>query len=345
MKVNIIFPVEGPVNGVKMITKQIIDAFNDKGISYNLIDTSQAKDYNQFGKFSFTKILNFLKIISCVLKLNSKEIVYMNYTAHGFAHIRDFMLLRILLFKKSNITVHIHESTLENVKKKRIIKSLSRTKIILINKGQYQDLEPYYKNIRVIKNALKDYYSNSDLIIENAQNSTLKLLYFSNLSIPKGLPLLKKIVKEIHTKNLDVEVNIYGGVLDDLSKDILEEIQKYNNVNYNGVVIEEKKKMEILKNHDFLLFLSDENYEVYPLVYIESLMSGLPIITTKQVVSSEVIVNNGSHLLEDNIEKTVKEILEKNSIIELKQNARNRYLAEYNFDKFINQLISTIYES
>ena len=343
MKINVIFPIAGPLNGVKVITREILERFKKQNVDFRLIDTSQAKAYSQFGKFSFAKVFNFIQILTQLRTIRKKEIVYMNFTAHGYAYIRDYIIVRFLLLKKCNITIHIHESTLDKLKKKSTIKVLSKLKILLINQGQYEDLKPYYSNCSILKNALPDYFEQEKFEIKNTNNEKIKLLVISNLSKPKGKPLLATFVQEIEKNKLPYEITVCGGVLDETSSAIIVELKNKPFIKLLEPIFDMKQKMELYQNHDFLLFLSDENYEVYPLVYIESLMCGLPILSTKQVVSSEVISDNGSHFIADSLEKTITKLLENNTVSDLKTKARQKYEKDYDFDTFTSQLLTLIY--
>ena len=59
------------------------------------------------------------------------------------------------------------------------------------------------------------------------------------------------------------------------------------------MVSDMEEKSKIYSEATALLFLSDKNYEVFPLVYIEALMHGLPIISTPQHVAESVVKENG----------------------------------------------------
>ena len=134
--------------------------------------------------------------------------------------------------------------------------------------------------------------------------SKIKLLFFSNLSKEKGIFRLISIIRLIAESDLNCEVNIYGGILDSANTQIFNTLKiKYNFINYFGPITDVKEKYNIFSQNNFLLFLSDINYEVSPLVYIEALMSGLPIITTKQVVSDDIVTGKvGFHISEDSSE-------------------------------------------
>lgn len=343
MRIIAILPIQGPLNGVKVISQEILRVWDEKKINYQLIDTSQAKKFNQFGKFSFSKITQITQLFWKLRKIKKNDFVYMNLTAHGYAFIRDFLIIKWLLFRNCNITIHLHESTLKKLQGKRISSSLSKVKIIIINDGQLEDLRPYYQNLTVVKNALPDYYAEHEFKIDTKTNKNIQLLSLSNLSVPKGSPLLYKIVNEIETKNLPYSITICGGVLDSESANILSKIKDKNGVNLLDPIHDIDKKMELYAEHDFLLFLSDENYEVYPLVYIEALMNGVPIISTRQVISTDIIKGGGTHLVDDSIEKTIESVLKEKTLLTLRKEARRKYEKEYDFQNYTSNILKIIY--
>ena len=75
-------------------------------------------------------------------------------------------------------------------------------------------------------------------------------------------------------------------------------------------------------------------------------MSGLPIITTKQVVSEDIITKKvGFHISEDSSELlTILQnyCLKSNNNEALKKKCRKVYLENYSFDYFMSQIKSII---
>jgi glycosyltransferase involved in cell wall biosynthesis len=199
----------------------------------------------------------------------------------------------------------------------------------------------------LVKNALPDFFKVSPPK-NKLKNDKIKLLFFSNLSKEKGIFRLESIIRLIGKSDLNCEVNIYGGILDKSNETIFNDLKlKYDFINYFGPITDEKEKYNILIENNFLLFLSDINYEVSPLVYIEALMSGLPIITTKQVVSKDIIDKKcGFHISEDGSELLT--ILQDYNFLssirkeELKKRCRDVYVKNYSFDYFISQIKTII---
>lgn len=339
MKLFFIFPLKGPTNGVKVISKYVLEKFQEeKDIDIQIVDTSQATDYSDFGKFNLNKISFIFKLLSSIRGINKNDLAYMNFSTKGFSFYRDIIILSYLNFKDANVTIHIHANGLEKWKNSIIRKNLNRSKIVVINSKQLASLS-HFKNVFYVKNVLPDFYDGNFKILEE-KSEDARLLYFSNLSVQKGIDCLKGICKLIHSKALNYKLTICGGVLDQYSQNVLDElIAEYNFVTYLGPIDDESTKMKLFKNHDFLLFLSEINYEVYPLVYIEALMNGLPIITTQQIVAEEVIANNSGFLLTNHdIEKYISTFEKPKLLYTTKLMIRARFEKEYCFNDYYSQI-------
>lgn len=339
MRLFFIFPVSGPNNGVKIISNHIKNAlFLQKDISIQVIDTAQAKDYNNFGKFSFNKVSGFLKLLKDLFKIKNTDAVYLNITPKGYAFYRDMIILKLCKFRTSNITVHIHANGLEKRIRAYNKLLLKEIKLIVINECQNNILKEYFNEVFLVPNSLPDYFENKLAI--NSPQGKINLIFLSNISKEKGVKRIERIAEIIAEYNLNCHINVHGGALTEKEKTTMDALdRKYDFITYHGPTIMETDKFKQLSANDILLFLSDENYEVYPLVYIEALMSGLPIITTKQVVTQDLINFEVSDVLNENLDnfRSIIEIysqdLEKLKM--LKQKARHTYLEKYSFMEYI----------
>lgn len=340
IKLHFIFPLSGPKNGVKVISnliyKSLITSFD-----INIIDVSQAKDYNNHGKFSLQKIFFVFTIYQKLKTIKKNDAVYMNFSLHGFSYYRDLFLLFICTLKCSNITIHFHSNGVEKSNSYFLKFIFKKVKIITIHHKHFNSIKNYKKKY-LLPNALPDFYNTNFSANENS-GTLLKLLYFSNISVPKGVNLLDNFCAKILTNNQNVSLTVCGGILDETSKEIIERlVHTYQNITFLGPIEDDIVKMNLFHNHDILLFLSDENYEVYPLVYIEALMNGLSIITTKQVISNEIILDNGIVIKDDNYLSFLSNCENKYFLSEQKNNSRTIFEKKYNYDFFINQLANIL---
>ncbi|MUU79058.1 glycosyltransferase [Winogradskyella endarachnes] len=339
MSLFFVFPISGPNNGVKIISTHIKNALAlDNEIEIKTIDTAQAKDYGNFGKFSFKKISFLFKILKNVLKVKNKDRVYLNFTPKGFAFYRDFIILLVCHFRTSNVTIHIHANGLEHKIKFYNKWLFLRTKIIVINEVQLKSVEKFGLNCYLLPNALPDYYKSIPLRFN--KSNEVHFIFLSNLSKEKGIYRIQKLAELIKSQEIKCKLNIYGGTLSEKDETLINILNKsYEFLTYYGPLLNEKDKFEAIQQNDALLFLSDENYEVSPLVYIEALMSGLTIFTTKQNISDKLRNDNVAKVLTCNLDNFVSLLDDfsrnkKNS----KAIIRNSYLKKYKFADYIKEL-------
>lgn len=291
-KIIMITPFKGPLNGVKVLSKQIADRFLElENYKIKLIDTAQAKTPEDFGKFNLKKFKELATLYRELRNIEADDYVYMNFSPRGFAFYRDYLMLFYVLYKTQNVTIHLHANGLEKKRKYFSGKRFSKIRCIVITQNQLQKLT-FFNDRFLLPNALMDYY-NGNFEIEKEKRKT-KVLFFSNLSKSKGTQALYEFCSYCTEYNKDVEITICGGVLDVFSQNKIEQIKALHNKNIHILdpITDPDQKMKLFEKNHFLLFLSKPFYEVYPLVYIEALMSGLSVITTPQYVSPEVISGN-----------------------------------------------------
>ncbi len=342
-----IFPITGPNNGVKVISDLIKNAIfsNDKSITVSVIDTSQAVDFSSFGKFSVKKVFYFFKLFKQLFTIKRTDMVYMNITPKGYAFYRDFITLVLCSLKTTNITAHIHANGLEKKIKKYNKFLFYKPKIIVINVDQKHKLDILGLRTFLVPNSLPDYFKAKPKTAGSTEE--LNLIYLSNVSKEKGAYRLKRIAEIISVAKIKCNLNVYGGIMSEDVRDIINELdRKYIFFRYHGVISEDKEKYDCLSRNDVLLFLSNEKYEVYPLVYIEALMAGLSIITTNQIVSNDLMNYGAANILNENtenFESIITKFVDAPQLLEKqKENARIAYQENYSFPHFIKSIENII---
>lgn len=341
-KIIMIAPIGGPVNGVTVLSNQIAEQFkNEQNYKLKIIDTAQAKSPEDFGKFNFKKIIDLRIVLNQIQEIKSDDYVYMNFSPKGFAFYRDYLLLNFVLKKTKNISLHIHANGLENKKRFFRKNKFNVVKCIVITDHQFEKLS-FFKNRILLPNALKDHYENNVKL--NKNNEQVNLLFFSNLSEEKGAKRLFEFCRYCTLQNKEYKITICGGILDDFSKNMIQEVIQLNNENIQILdpIKLTDEKMKLFQESHFLLFLSDPFYEVYPLVYIEALMNGVSIITTPQYVANDVISDNVGCIYTDS--ESVVQFIDQNKADLNVLCSRNRFKFEafYDFENYFKKLKNTI---
>jgi glycosyltransferase involved in cell wall biosynthesis len=348
MNVFFIVPIKGPINGAKFLSSKILDHLDIADIT--VIDTAQASDGKDFGVFTFAKLwAGISMIVQVILTVSSRSICYFSLTPHGFAFYRDLFILIVLKLKLCNITVHLHANGLEKKNKKVLKKVLKSIKIITLNEYQKEQLKFLKNPVYVLGNTLP---LTSEIDFEEIWNvrKNNTLLYFSNISEEKGIYKAVEFYHAIKEKVPQVQLKVAGTFLNESAKEYINSlVSQDSSVTYIGFVTSEKEKLRLFSESSILLFMSKPYYEGYPLVYIESLMYGLPIITTPQHIA-ELVVQNGNGFILNEINHSVINnavLLLTNSEMHkaISRRSFELYRNNFNFELYINRFREILFKS
>lgn len=171
------------------------------------------------------------------------------------------------------------------------------------------------------------------------------ILYLANLQESKGFLILLEIVNGLKKNNVDFIMNVVGDFRDKLTE---EKTKKYIHVNslekyiiLNGSKYGNEKKKYF---EDANLFLYPTRNDAFPLVILEALSFGLPVIATDEGAISEIINNNsdGFVVTKDDISLMIEKILylynDENLLKKFSNNAYNKCRTRFTKEIFENNM-------
>jgi glycosyltransferase involved in cell wall biosynthesis len=348
MNIYFIVPIRGPINGAKFLSSKILDHLDISDIT--VIDTAQASGGEDFGTFTFAKLwAGISMIVQIISTVSSKSICYFNLTPHGFAFYRDLFILIILKLKLCGITVHLHANGLEKKNKTFLKRVFKNIKVITLNEYQKKQLTFLNSQVFVLGNTLPLTFEIDFEDIWSVRKSNT-LLYFSNISEEKGIYEAVQFYYAIKEKAPQVQLKIAGAFLNEGVKDYIDNLTSQDSsVKYIGFVNSEKEKLQLFSESSMLLFTSKPYYEGYPLVYIESLMYGLPIITTPQHIADLVIQNENGFILneiDDSVVNKAVFLLQNPEIHKaISKRSFELYRNNFNFEAYISKFKEILFKS
>ena len=170
-------------------------------------------------------------------------------------------------------------------------------------------------NIHVIPNVIDPGLITSQISAKQAQDSKqYRLIHVGRISPAKRHDRLLDIIAKLDTKGIDFHLDIVGGATEEnlpLLKAAQQKCQKNgleNVITFHGFI---KNPFPLMAQSDLILLTSD--YEGMPMVLIEALTLGVPIVSTDIEYGPREIVdegNNGFIVEKDDTDQFVSRIVE-----------------------------------
>ena len=253
--------------------------------------------------------------------------------------------------KKSKKIAWVHADLVTWDKVDGVFKNLEHHKkayskfdeVICVSQIVKEGIEKKYnvKNAKVLYNPInreKILKLSNEKIDDINHSNKFKLISVGRLSKEKGYDRLLRVVKKLVNEQIGCELLIIGSGKE---YDKLNSYIKNNNLEYNIKIVGYKENpYKYVKSSD--LFVCSSLSEGYSLVIAESLVLGIPVVSTKCSGPIEILRNGENGLLVENSEeglyKGLKEIINSN---ELYINYKNRAVKEgtkFGVDNFIKSV-------
>lgn len=370
-KILIVGPIPPPYHGVTTFTFNILNSsLKDNFVLYHL-DTSDRRTKENIGRLDMVNVLiafnSFIRMISRIKKYEP-SIVYIPVSQNRWGYLRDsiFILLSKLMGRK--IIIHLHGGFFDKFYERTDIfmKCLIRFSLYFVNKGIvlckafkriFEGLIPE-ERIRIVHNGINDIFRDdyiNDRIskLKFTDRSDWNITFMSTVSRDKGIFDFLKAARAILSEDNNFTFHIAGDWRYKSEKaradEYIRETGIGNKVIFTGMVKGEKKR-ELFEKSDIFVFPSKLE-EGQPISIIEAMMAGLPIVgyesgCIKDMVKNDVngyVVESGDHMgLKEAVFKIIKD---KNLLIEMSRNNREKFKEAYTFRKCISKLSKVFRET
>lgn len=286
-----------PIHGSSMVGEYIRkSSLINSSFSCRFINLLASKDISDSGSFSFEKVFNFIFILFNLLRVLLRQrpsLCYFALTVVGFAFYRDVLLVLLLRVFGVKSVYHLHNKGVLKASENRVNNWLynfvfKKSEVILLSSYLYYDIEPFVdkRNVHICPNGIPNINTKgrklSNTLIKN--ENTFTILFLSNLIESKGIYILLEALALLNEKGLKFICNIVGGEGDILKSDLDLKVCKLgleDKVFYLGKKYG-KEKEDIFNSADVFAFPTFYSNECFPLVLLEALQFGLPIISTTE---------------------------------------------------------------
>lgn len=357
-KILIAGPLPPPYMGPTLATEVILKSRLNDVFEIHHLDTSDHRSTDTLGNIDFWNlylpITQYLKLIFALINFRP-ALVYIPISQTTLGYLKDsgFILIGKLFRKK--ILCHLHGGNFKNWLSsadrltkwyvKRVHKFVDG-QIVLGKclKYLFEGIVPS-KKIHVVRNG-KDV--NTDTC--NKPSDTLKVLFLSNLKRSKGTLCVLHSVPNVFARIPNVEFLFVGDWPErDVKSEFYDFLQVTQNlpVKYLGLLHGEEKE-RVLGMADLFVFPTYYPAEGHPLVLIEAMAFGLPIISTDQGAIKEIVLDKYNGFI---VEQNSPQALEEKIVILLEDKglrramgkaSRKRYEENFTEQKMVHAMESAI---
>lgn len=356
MKILLIGPQPKPITGLSLaneIVYKYLPKYTDCKI--DILDTNYQVFKEDIGKFSFKKVLHYIKQYKELLKIRKVDKIYITPGQTFFGVLKYLPYFFMAKVYKKEITIHIHGNhlwkeyaDLSGLKKRVFHMILSMSdKGIVLSESLEKNLIPFLPNskIFILENFVEDFLF--DDIVEK-EFDTLRIIFLSNLMKEKGIVDLLEALSILSSNNIDFEAKIAGGVDNSMQPLIDSYFKKFGgNVTFLGLVYKEEKK-SLLQWGNVFVFPTYYAMEGQPISNFEAMATGNILLTTRHAGIPDVFIENvnGFYIEKQSPNSIVNKLVDINKDLGKYKNISEHNIKEarekYRVKTFINKLYAIL---
>lgn len=350
-----------PYHGVSVIN-EIISTSKIINENYELIclPINSSSEIKDILNFSLKKLLIPFKILPklLILKLNKKfSYAYFTITPLGIAFYRDALFVLFLKLFRVHFIFHLHGKGLKNFQKSSIFNWMlyylvfRNSDVIVLSEILANDVDNLMKvRIHIVNNGIGE-----TVHIEKKDfcDVPLKILSLSNLVASKGVIELINAVELLYNEGIsNISVTIAGneGDLTYINlKDLVIEKNVEHLFNFIGPVYGDVKE-NLFRENNLFVFPTYYDREAFPLVLLEAMRLGLPIISADNGGIPDIIDDNiNGFIIErkntQQLKEKIKYFIDNPKKLEaMGKEAKKKYDQNYTSGNFEKKLLNVFKE-
>jgi len=315
MRILLIGSTPPPYHGSTLYFKNFLEALAKQAAFevFHVETSDKRNDLNNIGKFDFKNISTALSALVKEIYVCAKyrpEVVYIPIAQNTWAYLRDGLFIVIGKLFKARVVVHLHGSYFRVFYDKSawpIKKFIDATigacdgAIVLGNKLRWI-FEKWLPSDRIF--ILPNFVMDDPNPRKGYDKPCKVITYLGNVYESKGIFDLLDAIKVVNERAKGTLIlQVAGGFVDDpftpmtseMAQRKFEEYRKILNgtLKYRGQITTAEDKYRLLEETDLFVFPSWYANEGQPLVLLEAMAAGCPVISTKGVGAIEETVIEG----------------------------------------------------
>ena len=305
---NILFiiPLPPPIHGSTVMCQYIKDSklINDE-FDCDYVNLSASRNMGEVHAFKFIKIWRFIyAYLDVFFKLMTRRYA-LCYVALAFhkSLLKDAPFVLLCKLFRRRVVIHLHGKGASQDAGNAIYRWLlhitfRNTKVILLSWRLYPDVEQFVKreDVSICPNGIPAV----NYEYKERNNSVPRMLFLSNLIVSKGVLVLLDALKILKGKGYSFICDFVGGETNEIdAKRFSEEVNKreLNRLTvYHGKKYGEEKE-QLFDRADIFVFPTFYNNECFPLVILEAMQHGQPVVTTDEGAIPDEVIDGENGLI------------------------------------------------
>ena len=350
-----------PIHGAAVMNEHVVNkVLPESDLGYCVLELDFSKTFSDMHGNNLRKILMAGKIlIKLIIKLITykPDIVYFTFAPMGAALLRDVVFTFVCRMLGKRIYFHLHGTGLSKrtsfIYRKAYSYLFKKDVLILLSDLLYQDVSKFIEKerCRFLPNAV--FGLNNWRVHSDRHSNQVKILYMANFHPAKGLLTSIEIFKGLVNNGHDVVLTLVGSYTFYWSEKDMKQYLKNcgkgvsDRVNVYGPAYGDEKH-RMLNDSD--IFLYPTQHDAFPLVVVEALAHGLPVISSEQGAIPGIVEDGVSGFIvpakdiDTYILQTAKLCTDKEYRKSMSKNAWQRYKNNYSYNVFDKNLIKILSE-
>ena len=345
--IGIVGQLPPPHHGSAVMTQRLAQAISDIGYEARVVSRDFSSSADEVGQFKLQKLRRAIGLMREVGALGSTRACVVFGTNRRGSFLIDCVILAILRKKRVRTINYIHTQGYKQLAESsrtlaKLVKwFLAQPELnIVLSPRLAQDIRPWVeeRRIAIIPNCVAP--SNGDIELDDQDAScTREVLFLSNLLPEKGALAFVQSAAYIGPE-VKVRLTVAGDTEELSYKARLYGAARSHPVSFVGSVYGAEKDSLMRRSHLFV-FPTTYRYEAQPLVILEALAAGLPVISSDAGGIPDIIEDgvNGRILSDvgpEEIARAILDVLQDSGKLNvMRQSAKRSAVDRYSFAAYV----------
>jgi len=343
-----------PVHGVTRMNEIVIrSASIRRDYEVSVLELRFADRIGDLGKLRVSKLVRALRyglelLVDCLR--TRPQIVYFTLVPTGPAFLRDLLYVGILKTLRVKRVLHLHGLGIPRSASNPIGKALYRWAfsgawVVHLSEAGRREVDGLVGEGRcmLLANGVEDFGRDAWVGERRIRQGAPRILFFSNMLEAKGGLILLDALAQLARRGQDFRAEVIGPECNAQWESRFSRARAENGLERHVHRRPEcvgDAKSAAFENADLFVFPSYYEHECFPLVVLEAMAAGLPVIATRHASMSEMVVEGKTGLLVeprsvDELSAAIALLLHDPDLrFQMGSSGRARYLAHYTIETF-----------